>query len=176
MTVFGYPIETIYLILLVASGVLTLLYLFFGDIFDGADEVIPFLNPVLILAFITFFSAGGFILEKTTSLNSYIIIVISAFISLLLDVLLNVFVLVPMKSAEQSLSYTEKSLEGRVGKIIVSIPTEGFGEVVIESYSGMISKPAASYESTNIAEGAEVLVIEVKNGVLYVVPYQPSFK
>ncbi|GIN59782.1 hypothetical protein [Lederbergia ruris] len=176
MTLFGYPIETIYLILLVVSGVLTLLYLFFGDILEGADEVSPFLNPVLILAFITFFSAGGFILEKVTSLNSYLIIAISAFISLLLDVLLNVFVLVPLKSAEQSLSYTEKSLEGRVGKTIVSIPTEGFGEVVIESYSGMISKPAASYENTSISEGAEVLVIEVKNGVLYVVPYKPSFK
>ncbi|KRG12690.1 hypothetical protein [Lederbergia galactosidilytica] len=176
MTLFGYPIETIYLILLVVSGVLTLLYLFFGDILDGADEVSPFLNPVLILAFITFFSAGGFILEKATSLNAYLIIVISAFISLLLDILLNVFVLVPLKSAEQSLSYTEKSLEGRVGKTIVSIPTEGFGEVVIESYSGMISKPAASYENTNISEGTEVLVIEVRDGVLHVIPYKPSFK
>ncbi|MCJ7840815.1 hypothetical protein MUB24_07835 [Lederbergia sp. NSJ-179] len=176
MSLFGYPIETIYLVLLVISGTLTLLYLFFGDVLEGADEVSPFLNPVLILAFITFFSAGGFILEKVTALNSFLIIIIAAFISILLDVLLNVFVLIPLKSAEQSLSYTEKSLEGRVGKAIVSIPTQGFGEVVIESYSGMISKPAASYENTSILEGTEVLVIEVKEGVLYVVPYQPSFK
>jgi len=67
-------------------------------------------------------------------------------------------------------------LEGRVGKAIISIPKEGFGEVVIESYSGMISKPAASFEDVPIPEGSEVLVIEVKNGVLYVMPYKPNFK
>lgn len=176
VTLFGYPIETIYLILLIISGVATILYLFFGDVLEGADEISPLLNPVLILAFITFFSAGGFILEKATNLHSVIIIIIAVFIAALLDLLLNVFVLVPMKSAEQSLSYTEKSLEGRVGKTIVSIPHQGFGEVVIESYSGMISKPAASFEDTPIEEGKEVLVIEVKDGVLYVTPYQPSFK
>jgi len=176
MTLFGMPIETIYLILLIVSGSLTILYLFFGDVLEGVGEVTDFLNPVLILAFITFFSAGGFILEKATELNSILIIVIAAFASVLLDILLNVFVLVPMKSAEQSLSYTEKSLEGRVGKAIISIPQQGFGEVVIESFSGMISKPAASFEDTPIPEGSEVLVIEVKNGVLYVVPYKQNFK
>ncbi|MCJ8009048.1 NfeD family protein [Lederbergia wuyishanensis] len=176
MTLFGMSIETIYLILLIISGSLTILYLFFGDVLEGMGEATDFLNPVLILAFITFFSAGGYILEKATALNSFLIIAIAAVISALLDVLLNVFVLVPMKSAEQSLSYTEKSLEGRVGKAIISIPKEGFGEVVIESYSGMISKPAASFEDVPIPEGSEVLVIEVKNGVLYVMPYKPNFK
>ncbi|MCM3111013.1 hypothetical protein [Lederbergia lenta] len=175
MTLFGMPIETIYLILLIVSGSLTILYLFFGDVLEGIAEATGFLNPVLILAFITFFSAGGYILEKITSLNSFIIIIIAALVSVLLDVLLNVFVLIPMASAEQSLSYTEKSLEGRVGKIIISIPENGYGEVVIESYSGMISKPAASFEDTPIDEGEEVLVIEVKSGVLYVIPYQKSF-
>lgn len=175
MTLFGMPIETIYLILLIVSGSLTVLYLFFGDVLEGIAEATGFLNPVLILAFITFFSAGGYILEKITSLNSFIIMIIAALASVLLDVLLNVFVLVPMASAEQSLTYTEKSLEGRVGKIIISIPENGYGEVVIESYSGMISKPAASFEGMPIGEGEEVLVIEVKSGVLYVMPYQKSF-
>ncbi|MBS4209213.1 NfeD family protein [Bacillus sp. FJAT-50079] len=175
MMLFGMAIETIYLTLLIISGSLTVLYLLFGDVLEGLDEISGLLNPVLILAFITFFSAGGYILEKTTTLNSFLIIAISAFVSVILDVLLNVFVLVPMKSAEQSLSYTEKSLEGRVGKIIISIPADGFGEVIIENYSGMISKPAASFENEIISEGTEVLVIEVKNGVLYVVPYQKSF-
>ncbi|HLU22478.1 hypothetical protein [Lederbergia graminis] len=175
MTLFGMSIETIYLILLVVSGVLTILYLLFGDVLEGIGEATGFLHPVLILAFITFFSAGGYILEKVTSLNSILIIVISAIIAAILDVLLNIFVLVPMSSAEQSLSYTEKSLEGRMGKAIITIPQNGFGEVVIESYSGMISKPAASYENTEIAGGSEVLVIEVRDGVLYVIPYKPSF-
>lgn len=55
MTLFGMPIETIYLILLIASGSLTILYLFFGDVLEGLGEAAGFLNPILILAFITFF-------------------------------------------------------------------------------------------------------------------------
>ncbi len=150
MTLFGMPIETIYLILLIVSGSLTILYLFFGDVLEGLGEATGFLSPILILAFITFFSAGGYILELLTSLNSFLIMGIAAITAFLLDIILNVFVLVPMSSAEQSLSYTEKSLEGRIGKVIISIPEKGFGEVVIESYSGMISKPAASFEDMEI--------------------------
>lgn len=176
MTLFGMSLETFYLFLLIVSGSLTLLYLFFGDFLEALDELPGFLSPVLILAFITFFSAGSYILEKATTLNSFVIMIISAIGAILLDVLLNVFVLIPMKSAEQSLSYTEKSLEGRVGKVIIPIPEQGFGEVVIESYSGMISKSAVSVDDVPIAEGTEVLVIDVKNGALYVVPYVPSFK
>jgi len=175
MTLFGTSIETIYLILLITSGSLTILYLFFGDVLEGIGEATGFLNPVLILAFITFFSAAGYILEFVTSMNSFLIMGIAAIAALLLDVILNVFVLIPMSSAEQSLSYTEKSLEGRVGKVIIPVPDQGFGEVVIENYSGMISKPAASFEDIPIPEGEEVLVIEVKNGVLYVVPYKKNF-
>ncbi|RST58010.1 hypothetical protein D5F11_019680 [Siminovitchia terrae] len=175
MTLFGMPIETIYLILLIVSGSLTILYLFFGDVLEGLGEATAFLSPILILAFITFFSAGGYILELLTSLNSFLIMGIAAITAFLLDIILNVFVLVPMSSAEQSLSYTEKSLEGRIGKVIISIPEKGFGEVVIESYSGMISKPAASFEDMEIPEGSEVLVIEVKDGVLHVMPYKKNF-
>ncbi|MBM7717083.1 membrane protein implicated in regulation of membrane protease activity [Bacillus thermophilus] len=176
MTLFGMPIETVYLILLIVSGSLSILYLLFGDVLEGIGEVSPFLHPVLIFAFITFFSAGGYILETTTPLNSMLIVGIAAFAALLLDTLLNVFVLIPLSSAEQSLSYTEQSLEGRIGKTIIPIPKEGYGEVIIDSYSGSISKPSASFEeAAAIPEGTEVLVVEVKNGVLYVVPYKKNF-
>lgn len=176
MTLFGMTLESFYLVLLIISGCLTLLLVFFGDFLEALDELPGFLSPILILAFITFFSAGSYILEKATTLNSFLIMVIAALVAALLDILLNVFVLVPLKSAEQSLGYTEKSLEGRVGKVIIPIPEDGFGEVVIESNSGMISKSAVSVDHQPIAEGKDVLVIDVKKGVLHVVPYTPTFK
>ncbi|MGE8203099.1 hypothetical protein ACQKP0_00830 [Heyndrickxia sp. NPDC080065] len=172
MTIFGTPIESVYLILLIAAGSLTILYILFGDIFHGIGEALGYFHPTLVLSFITFFSASGFVFEKVTSLSSYIIMALSAIIAIILVTLLNVFVLIPLSSAEESLSYTEESLKGRVGKLIISIPENGFGEVVIESKSGMISKPSASYENTPIEEGKQVLIIEVKDGVLYVVPYE----
>ncbi|MEN2766691.1 hypothetical protein [Ornithinibacillus xuwenensis] len=171
MTLFGVDIQTIYLTTLIISGCITVLYIFFGDVLDAVGEGIAFLNPTLILAFIVFLSSSGYILELVTPFSSLFILFLSISFALIMDVLLNFFVLIPLSSAEESLAYTEESLKGRVGKIIISIPIDGFGEIVIDSKSGMISKPAASYENTPISEGTDVLVLEIEQGVLYVIPY-----
>jgi hypothetical protein len=44
---FGYPIETIYLIGLIIAGSLTLLLVFFGDAIEGITGGIPFLHSFL---------------------------------------------------------------------------------------------------------------------------------
>lgn len=171
LTLFGYPVEHIYLWLLVINGILIILYLFFGDVIEAIDET-TFINPVLILAWIIFFSASGLIFEKLSFISSVFGMIISAIVAFLLTVLLNVFVFIPLANAEHSLSYTEESLIGRVGRIIISIPEDGFGEIFIESKSGMITKPATSIENIPISEGEEVLVLKIEKGVLYVVPYE----
>jgi membrane-bound ClpP family serine protease len=171
MTLFGVDIQTVYLTALIISGCLTVLYLFFGDVMDGVSEGIPLLNPTLILAFIVFLSSSGFVLELVTPLSSALILLISIAFGLIMDVLLNFFVLVPLASAEESLVFTEESLKGRVGKLIIPIPEDGFGEIVIDGKSGMISRPAASYDKTPIPEGTEVLVLNIEKGVLYVIPF-----
>lgn len=175
MELFGTPIETIYLYLLFITGALTVLYLFFGHLADGAAAGLDFINPITILAFITFLSAAGYILEVVTSWKSSLILVIAAIISLCLDILLNIFVLLPLSKAEESLAYTAESLNGRVGKVIITIPDNGFGEVVLESYSGMISKPARSYDGSVIKEGSTILVIEAEKGFLLVKDYVQPF-
>lgn len=175
MELFGTSIENVYLIVLIFSGILTILYLFFGDFLESFGEITPFLNPALILSFLTFFSASAYITEIASSLSPVLIIIISIVIAFILTSVLNLLVFIPMKSAEESLSYTEESLKGRVGKLILSIPLDGYGEIVIESKSGTISKPAASYDNQEIQAGNRVLVIEVENGVLYVTPYETEF-
>lgn len=45
LELFGVPIQTMYLYTLIIAGSLTLLFLFFGDVFSGLSEGIPFLNP-----------------------------------------------------------------------------------------------------------------------------------
>lgn len=171
MEILGIPIQSVYLTALIISGVLTVLYLFFGDMAEAAPD---FLNPTLILAFVTFLSASGYLLELLTPVNSYVILLISIFIALILDTLLNIFVLVPMSSAEESLVYTSDSLKGRVGTVLIPIPQDGFGEVLLKSSSGMISKSATGFENQPIAEGEKVLVIDVKDGVLHVAHYEKT--
>ncbi|MFD1780717.1 NfeD family protein [Fredinandcohnia salidurans] len=171
MELFGYDIETIYLIGLVISGIGTLLFILFGDFLEG---IFPdsFLSPTLIFSFLTFLSASGYIFEKMLSFHSLLIFVISLVLALILVTLLNVFVLIPLSSAEESMVYREEELKGRIGKVITSIPIDGFGEVVIEGIGGTIAKSAKSFNNEPIPYDEKVLIIDVKEGVAYVLPYQ----
>ena len=174
MEPFGIPLETIYLYGLIISGALTVLYVLFADVFHfhGAGEGLDFLNPVLIFAFITILSASGYLFERLSSLHYLLILGISAVAAFIVVALLNVFVLVPLSSAEESLVYKESDLQGRVGTVITSIPADGFGEVMIDSTSGRIAKPASSFDGDSIPNGTKVLVVQVKNGVLEVTVHQ----
>lgn len=172
MELFGSSIQSIYLTTLIIAGALTILYILFSDLLDGFAEMIPFLNPALILAFITFFSASGYLFEILTKFNSILIVAFSILIALILDTLLHFFVLVPLSSAEESLVYSTNSLRGRVGKVIIPIPVGGYGEVLLKSASGSVAKSATSFKGDPIEEGKNVLVVEVKSGVLYVVPHE----
>lgn len=174
MEFFGVPLETIYLVTLIIAGSLTLLYVVFGDVVEGITEGSGFLSPTLILSFLTIFSASGYLFEVFSLLTSMLIMLFSIIIALILVTLLNVFILIPLSKAEESLVYTTDSLKGRVGKVIIPIPVDGFGEVVLPSKSGTIAKSAVSFDGIAINEGEQVLVIDVLNGVLHVSPHERS--
>ncbi|MBA9027656.1 MULTISPECIES: NfeD family protein [Bacillaceae] len=171
MELFGLSLETIYLYTLIISGTLTILLILFNDILSGM-EAPDYLNPVLILAFLTVFGASGYLFEKVTTLHSGLSAVISGFIAFLIVSMLNIFILIPLSSAEESLVISESDLKGRTGKVLTSIPVDGYGEVLIEGASGSIAKPAVSFDNKAISEASIVLVIEAKNGVLHVMSQQ----
>jgi membrane protein implicated in regulation of membrane protease activity len=173
MELFGMPIVQVYLYALIIAGVATVIYVFLSDVAEGIGEGSPFLNPAVVLSFITFVAATGYILELATPWNSGLIIAVAFVIAFVLDLLLYFFILLPLSSAEVSLAYTDESLTGQVGKVIVPVPVDGFGEIVIETVNGIISKRAAGYENTSIDYGKEVLVIEVQGGTFIVKEYEP---
>lgn len=173
MELFGLPIEQVYLYGLIISGLLAILYVFFGDMAEGIGEGTPFLDPAVVLSFLTFLAATGYILEKVVVWNSGIILIVAVVVAFILDTLLYFFVLLPLSSAEVSLAYTDESLVGQVCKVIVPVPVDGFGEIVIETVNGLISKRAAGYENSAIAYGKEALIIEVKDGTFFVKEYEP---
>lgn len=169
---FGFSLATIYMTILIVIGCCTVTYLFFGDIADGVGEGLPFFDLAIILPFITITAAIGYLLEIFTSLSNIPILLISLILSILLTALLYFFLLVPLRSAEVSLAYTEQSLEGQTAKVIVPVPLDGFGEIVIDSVNGLISKRAASFHGIEIPYDTQVLIIEVKEGTAYVTIYE----
>lgn len=171
MELFGLPLETIYFYGLALGAALTLFYVLFSDLQDGIFEALP-INPALIFAFLSIFSASGYLFEKSSNFHHATGAIISFFIALIVTILLNVFVFIPLASAEESLAYHEEDLKGRIGRVILTIPADGYGEVILEGASGTIAKPAKCYKDETILDGTEVIVVESKEGVLYVAPYE----
>lgn len=172
MGVSGMGMEQIYFYALLIMGAVTILYVFFGDVAEGIGEGIPFFNPTVMMAFITFVSASGFILESATTWYSWIILIASVVIGAILDILLYFFFLLPMSLAEVSTAYTDESLAGEIGKVITPIPIDGYGEIVIDTVNGLLSKRATGFDNEEIAYGKEVLVIDVKEGTFFVREYE----
>ncbi|RSK25782.1 hypothetical protein EJF36_02100 [Bacillus sp. HMF5848] len=166
--------ESIFLWGLIIAGATTVIYILLSDILDGFFDWIPFdfLNPSLILSFLSIFFASGYIFVRFTAFSDFMSIVIAFGIAFIIAVLLHFFVFIPLKSAEASLTYSDDDLKGRIGSVITGIPVDGFGEVVIKSSSGTISKSAQSFENVEIPYGHDVLIVDVKNGVLQVTPYE----
>ena len=172
MMVFGLTMEQLYMYILLGAGALTVLYVFFGDV-AGMEEALPMFNPTVILAFITFTAAIGFLLETATEFNEWSVLGIAAMAAAVLDLLLYLFILLPLSFAESSIAYLDESLPGQVANVIIPIPVDGYGEVVLETYAGMISKRATGYDNEAIGQDQKVLIIEVNEGTLYVQTYEP---
>ena len=167
-------IEQIFLYGLIVIGLITILYVLFADAIDGMEAGI--FNPTTILSFLLFICAAGFILLKITNWSETLIITVAVGISIFLTFLLYFFVLLPLSSAEVSTAYTNESLLGQVGKVIVPIPSNGYGEITIETVNGLIAKRATGLDNEEIDYEKQVLIIEVKDGTFLVKEYVPFIK
>lgn len=108
------------------------------------------------------------------SIGLFILIVVTVITGV---VLLNIFVIIPFRSRSENSSATSiQQLEGKEGTVSVSIPADGVGEVLVYTGFTKINKMAKIYENDNesisfIEQGTNVLVMDVKDSILYVMPY-----
>lgn len=96
-------------------------------------------------------------------------------------VLLNIFVIIPFRSRSENSSATSiRQLEGKEGTVSVSITEHGIGEVVVYTGFAKINKMAKIYETkdpiTLIPQNTNVLIMEVRDSILYVLPYTNAIK
>lgn len=166
-------IEQVYFYMLIICTILSVVLFLIGDIlqFDGP------IDPILIVPWIAFTSLFGYIGETLTTLGSSWVFAIAVLLSSIIVFLLNFYILIPLKNSESTISVSEKTLEGRVATVVTPIPIKGMGEIAISNVTGIMSRPATFYteQETQINKGEEVLIIEVRERVCYVVPYVENF-
>ncbi len=91
-------IQTIYLYGLIIGGIITLLYMLFGDAFEvigGIGDIAPgsLLNPTVILSFISVLSGAGYIMELRDTFNSLTVFLLATLISLVVVGFIHFFIL-----------------------------------------------------------------------------------
>lgn len=168
----GLALETVYFYGLVIAGSITLLYVLFSDALDAVFGVAPgaLLSPTVALSFVAVLSGAGYSFESLTDLSSINAFVLSVIISFLSVTLIHVFILVPMTKAESSISFSMKDLVAQEGEVIVTIPKDGFGEVMFKTKMSIYSYPAISENNEVMDEGTQVRVrtVDVTEGVVTV--------
>ncbi|MBO0447733.1 MULTISPECIES: NfeD family protein [Enterococcus] len=170
----GIPIETIYLYVLIVCAVIAVLLVIFGDIFDFDGPI----DPMLLIPWLAFTSLFGYLGERLFEWDHLLLFLASGVIASILVFFLNFYVLMPMKNAEATISISEKDMEGNTATVITPIPVGGMGEIQLKSVTGSISRPAAFYSAQDqpIEQGEQVLIIEIRERVCYVVPYKGSLQ
>ena len=130
---------------------------------------LPLANPSALLAFLTWFGAAGYLLERFAEwvLGAVLLGAVAAgavgwfAISRFLDLVL---------SGEREMDPEQYRLEGTIGRLTVAIPAGGTGEVVFTK-GGVRRSEAARAVSGPIPRGTEVLITRYENGFATVEPW-----
>lgn len=159
-----------------AFGVLfTLVSVVLGDLVShalgGALDFmsVDYLNPTTLAIGITVFGGAGIMLGKYTPLPGLVVLAGAAVTAGLIAFLAAKYYVLPLKNTESSTAYSMKGLNGRLGEVLTPIPPDGgCGEVLLKVGAGHSNHIAASFDGSAIQSGVRIVVIEVKDGVLYV--------
>ncbi|NHN30258.1 protease [Paenibacillus sp. S3N08] len=121
-----------------------------------------FMQPIVLVGGITTFGAAGIIFHKYTMLGATLIVVLAILIAMVLSALTYIFFVRNMNKAEQSIGHSVHELVGRAAEVSVTIPTLGYGEIIIRTRSGISNYPAVSFEGLSIAQGKQVVIVELR--------------
>jgi membrane-bound ClpP family serine protease len=157
------------------TGILfTIVTLIFGEVLSSwADTLqghgIAFLQPVVWVGGITALGGAGIMLLNYTEIGNTLALLLASIIAIILSIITWFVYVRPMKRSENSTGFSVKELVGKIAEVTVPIPGHGYGEVMIRvGGAGLTNQIAASIDGTQFANGSRVVIVEVKEDVLFV--------
>jgi len=169
--------ETLFLACLIGGVLFTIVSVVFGDWLSVAlDGMLDFLSldgyqwlqPTAVVGAITMFGGAGLLLHRYSPLAGVVLVVVALLIGIVAGIGVYFLYIRPMERSENSTGYSIKDLSGTMAEVLVPIPSRGFGEVMVKIGGGHANHIAASFDGEDIADGARVVVVEVKDGTLFV--------
>lgn len=169
---------TAYWICLLGGLFFAVVTLLFGDLLDGALEGLDFdgfgefLDPLSLVGGLAVFGGAGIVLTEATDLGTGLTAAVAAVIGLALALALHFVYVKPMKQSENSTGFSMQEYRGKLGEVITTIPARGYGEVLVRMGASNTFQAAASFEGEPIPRGTRVVVVEVRDGDLWVAPFE----
>ncbi|WP_195575700.1 protease [Paenibacillus sp. 1001270B_150601_E10] len=168
--------ETLYWGLIIFGVLYALVTLLFSEVLDHffdaliGDSGLDFFQPTVLVSGLTVFGAAGLLLSRYTFLSTAWIIVLAVAGAIAVSIGVYFLYVRPMENSENSLSYSIQDLVGSIGDVSISIPSKGYGEVMIRIGLTNTNHIAASFEGEAIPQDSRVVVVEVKDHTVYVSP------
>ena len=137
----------------------------------GHEHHMPFLNPTTIIPGIAAFGGGGVLLATYTGLTVGPQVALAVCSAILMSLLVHFMFVRPMDRAETSIAFSIRDCVGRTGIITVPVPEHGHGQIMLNMGGGNTVQIAASFDQTYLPKSSNVVVVEVRDGVLFVAKF-----
>jgi hypothetical protein len=133
-------------------------------------HALRFLHPLTIVGAVTAFGGAGVLLVRHAELSDPMLVAVAAAIALLFSVAIHFGYVRPMAGSETSIGFSKSDYVGRTVLLTIGIREGKHGQVMIRMGAGNTCEPAASFDGAAIPSGSQVVVIEVRDHILYVSP------
>ncbi|CAM3722547.1 NfeD family protein [Cohnella lubricantis] len=169
--------EALFWCCLVFGALIAIITLIFGDVLggaaDGATGWLPIdvnhlFQPVVLSGAVTVFGGSGLLLDRYSSWPNAGVYAGAVTIAVAIGAGMYFIYVRPMRDSENSTGYSMEDLAGKRAEVLTSIPANGFGEVLVRVGAGNVNHTAASFDREEVPSGTAVVVVEVKEGTLYV--------
>ncbi|AEB31044.1 putative membreane integrity integral inner membrane protein [Carnobacterium sp. 17-4] len=138
------------------------------------------ISDFFVTGMIAFFITYGVLVTNRATVTIWLFLSIF-FVIVVVIMLMNILVILPFKSRAENSNITSiHDLEGKEAKVSIPITLNGTGEVIVSTGFTRVNKMAKIYDNTDnitdIPKNENVLIMDVNDNILYVLPYTNSIK
>jgi membrane protein implicated in regulation of membrane protease activity len=137
----------------------------------GASQGVPLLNFGTVTAFMTWFGGIGFLLTAYSQVVGVATIVLAVVGGLIGGGIIFVFMAKVLAPDQIPLNPADYHLPGTLGRITVTVPRNGTGEMVYTQAGTRKTVAARGAAGEEIAKGTEVVVLRYERGIAYARPW-----
>jgi hypothetical protein len=130
------------------------------------SAILAFLNPTSVVLFLVGFGFFGYVLHNNTSLTLPLALALAFLGGLIIAALLLAFIGRVFGNSEGATVQDVSDRTGLLGKVSLTIPEKGLGEVIYVSPGGMRkSIPARTLDGRRLERDQEVIVVNYQHGI-----------